>query len=535
MRLCLDLLGCLGLIGPSIAQAADSLLQFSSAEFVLSDSPEPPADSAPWQPQTLPDDWLVSRPGTYGYGWYRVRFELPAEPDQLYAAYMPLLQTVGALYVNGVYAGQSGTFDRPPPGFHPRWSLYEHPPQLFAIRSDLLHAGANTLHLRLWVYKGAAGAASAVTVGAEPLVRAMYERRLFVSFTDLQIIIIMSVSFGLFMLLLWLRRPHESMYAYFGMTALVIPIWIAGKYVIADPPVPNPYWGVIVRAGLDGYSVLTCLFALRYGGWHVPRLERGLWVYMGISVFVNYLFFSGSDGWITEHWWLLAFVLAATYVTILGAVAWQRRTTEAIFLAAAASVQLAVAVSENLLPYPIDLPRYMPYSYLPMFIVIGWILIDRFVKALNESEALNTELEQRVAQKSAELQENYRRMQEMERQQAIVEERHRIMSDIHDGIGAHLISTLSQVEHGQFSKEEVAAALRECIGDLRLTIDSLEPTDDDLLAVLGNLRYRLEPRLEEVRDRARLASAGRAQADLVSIRRTSCTSCASCRRASPTS
>jgi glucose-6-phosphate-specific signal transduction histidine kinase len=32
---------------------------------------------------------------------------------------------------------------------------------------------------------------------------------------------------------------------------------------------------------------------------------------------------------------------------------------------------------------------------------------------------------------------------------------------------------------------------------LRLTIDSLEPTDDDLLALLGNLRYRLEPRLKK--------------------------------------
>ena len=497
LAVCFDLLGCLGLIAPSSAQAAEPLLQLTSADFVLSDSSEPPPDSAPWQPQTLPDDWRVSRPATYGYGWYRLRFDLPAGADQLFAAYMPVLQTVGALYVNGVDVGQSGTFDRPPPGFHPRWSLYEHPPQLFSIRPDLLHAGANTLHLRLWVYKGARGTATAVTVGAEPLVRAMYERRLFVTLTGLQMIVFFGIGFGLFMLLLWLRRPHESMYGYFGLTALVFPIWIAGKYIIAEPPIPNPYWAVIVRAGLDGYSVLMCFFALRYGGWHMPRLERSLLLYVAISVFLNYRLFSGGDGWITQHWWLLTFVTAATYVTIFWAIAWQRRTPETICLAAASSLKLAVAINENLLPYPVDLPRYMPYSYLPMFIVIGWILVDRFVKALNESEALNTELEKRVAQKHAELQENYRRMQEMERQQAIVEERQRIMSDMHDGIGAHLISTLSQVEHGKLSPEEVAAALRECIEDLRLTIDSLEPTDDDLLAVLGNLRYRLEPRLKK--------------------------------------
>jgi len=85
----------------------------------------------------------------------------------------------------------------------------------------------------------------------------------------------------------------------------------------------------------------------------------------------------------------------------------------------------------------------------------------------------------------------------MERQQAIVEERSRIMRDMHDGIGAQLISVLSLVEHGELSATEVAAALRECLDDLRLTIDSLEPTEHDLLPVMGNLRYRLDGRLRK--------------------------------------
>lgn len=477
VALAICLFGFLGLFARSSVQAANPVLQLTSAEFVLSDAPEPPPDSAPWQPQMLLDDWRASRAGTHGYGWYRLRFELAAVPDQLFAVHMPVLQTVGALYVNGVEVGRSGTFGQAPPGFQPRWSLYPYPPQPFTIRPDLLHAGPNTLHLRLWVYQGVRGTASPITVGPEHEVHALYERRLFVSRTGLEVIVLFGVGFGVFMLLLWRRRPHESMYGYFAVTALLFPIWIAGKYVITEPPIPSPYWPVIVRASLDGYGVLMCFFALRYGGWRMPRLERGLLLFVPISAFVNYLNYSGSDGWITQHWWLLTFVTAATCVAILGAIAWQRTTTEAIGLAAAASVQLAVAVNENLLPYPLDLPRYMPYSCLPMFVVIGWILIDRFVNALNESEKL-------------------RRVQRLERQQAIVEERHRIMSDMHDGIGAHLISALSQVEHGQLSSAEVASALRECIEDLRLTIDSLEPTDDDLLAVLANLRYRLEPRLK---------------------------------------
>jgi signal transduction histidine kinase len=88
-------------------------------------------------------------------------------------------------------------------------------------------------------------------------------------------------------------------------------------------------------------------------------------------------------------------------------------------------------------------------------------------------------------------------MHELEGQRAVAAERQRIMSDMHDGVGGQLISTLSLVEQGELSQAEVAAALRECLDDLRLTIDSLEPTEHDLLPVLGNLRYRLDERLKK--------------------------------------
>jgi signal transduction histidine kinase len=132
---------------------------------------------------------------------------------------------------------------------------------------------------------------------------------------------------------------------------------------------------------------------------------------------------------------------------------------------------------------------------VPLLAVMAWIVTRRFVRSIDESERLNRELEDRVATKHAELERQHARTRELEREQAVVQERARLMSDMHDGIGAQLISTLSLVEHGEASKYQVAAALRECIDDLRLAIDSLEPTDGELAPVLGGLRYRLEPRL----------------------------------------
>jgi signal transduction histidine kinase len=48
---------------------------------------------------------------------------------------------------------------------------------------------------------------------------------------------------------------------------------------------------------------------------------------------------------------------------------------------------------------------------------------------------------------------------------------------------------------GDLDKAGVARVLRESIDDLKLTIDSLEPMGDDLLTLLGTLRYRLGNRL----------------------------------------
>jgi len=52
------------------------------------------------------------------------------------------------------------------------------------------------------------------------------------------------------------------------------------------------------------------------------------------------------------------------------------------------------------------------------------------------------------------------------------------------------------VEHGQTDEADVAQVLKDCIDDLKLAIDSMEPVDADLLLLLATLRYRLGPRLE---------------------------------------
>lgn len=83
-----------------------------------------------------------------------------------------------------------------------------------------------------------------------------------------------------------------------------------------------------------------------------------------------------------------------------------------------------------------------------------------------------------------------------ERENALLLERQRLMHDMHDGLGSVLLSTLAAIEQRHMPQEAVAEALRSCVEDLRLVIDSLEPMEHDLVTLLATIRYRLGQRLD---------------------------------------
>jgi len=473
---------------PAWTQASGLILQ--SAEFVLDDGTRPPGEAAPWRAQSLPDNWNLSRPQVGGFGWYRMRFELPRPADGIYALYIRKLSMNAGFYLNGNYIGDGGRFTEP---VARHWNR----PQFFTIPPRELVAGRNTLHVRLWAYPHSRGGLGPIEIGPEVQLRPKYERLLFVQTILPQLCNIVVAALGLFAFALWVRRRTEPTYVYFFVFSL---LWAfrSTHMFVRDIPVSTFVWDIWVQSSFGWCALLFITLAMRYSSLKWPRFEKFLIAYAALGPVLMYVAGPEHLHRVANNWSFVIVPVAMVFEGFLIRAAWRDKKPVSALLATVWGLMILASVHDGLVHrdrLAFESFYFVSYVMILLSVVMGWILINRFVQALNDSEKLNQELELRVAQKHAELNENFARLQRMEREHAIADERARIMSEMHDGLGSQLIGTLDLVEQSHSSKSEIAGELRECLDSLRITIDSLEPTDHDLLAVLANLRYRLESRL----------------------------------------
>ncbi|HYW88369.1 MAG TPA: ATP-binding protein, partial [Chloroflexota bacterium] len=393
---------------PRSAQSEDAVQTFRSADFVLSDAAQPPPDSASWTPQALPDAWTDSRPTvSQTSGWYRLRFVLPGQPERPYAVFIPKVKPVAEVFVNETLIGRSGRLDPRP---------YNVDPQYFVVPPSALRAGQNVVSVHV-LGRGAHGL-STVTAGEDLTVRAQYESRYFWQVTGVQFCSISAAIWGFFALLLWLRRRADRMFLYWGLSALcwTFYAWSGFGHV---RPLPQPWLGAAFALFALGKLYMMVLFAVCYGRIASPRVERGIWLAFALSLgLVWCTVFDLFD----FDWNYIVIPATLAYVGVLGGVAWRRPSWENVLLVLAASVHLVDGFYEYVLPHPFGHLALDYYDFLPLNLVLVWIMIDRFTRALEESRRLNVELEGRVAQKHAELQQNFAQMREMERHQRIAAE-----------------------------------------------------------------------------------------------------------------
>ncbi len=75
-------------------------------------------------------------------------------------------------------------------------------------------------------------------------------------------------------------------------------------------------------------------------------------------------------------------------------------------------------------------------------------------------------------------------------------ERQRILRDMHDGVGSQLMGLLVRARSGRLEGHQLVHGLETSLDDLRLVVDSLDPSERSLEIALGELRLRTQVHCE---------------------------------------
>jgi signal transduction histidine kinase len=465
---------------------------FERAEFVKVKSQALPID-AEWKDTALPDSWRKNGRTSDGYGWYRLAFRLSAATiaapqTNAKALYIPRITNNIEVFLNGSPIGLSG---RVGDDFEETWNRA----QYFLLPASLLRQGDNTLTIRLYPDGYARAGVGSVHIGDARVLKDIYQRRYFLQVSVPQLITGVLAVMAAYSFTIWLRRRSETLYLLFGWMAIVGIVRLAHHYMREMPA----WLGFLQVPAIMWLGVLQTCLAFYYAGRPMPRVERTM--YITAAVVTILLFIAAMFGHMDIGVLIVYAGMAALTPVLLGLGVYQLSRSPSvanIFMIVAMTANAAFGIHDflnfrELLGY--DRLYLLPMGHPLILLAVAALLAQRFVGTIDSYETLNAELSSRVRQREQELAESYERERTIAQARAMAEERQRLMRDMHDGIGSHLMSTLALSRMGSLSNAQMSEALADCIDELKITIDSLEPVERDLLVVLGNLRYRLEPRL----------------------------------------
>jgi signal transduction histidine kinase len=268
----------------------------------------------------------------------------------------------------------------------------------------------------------------------------------------------------------------------FRNTVIIIPVCFIIWYSLANP-LNNDH---LVRWAVT--AVFTNILLQGYGWYY---LKHGMRLKNLQSKARFYALLHSFDGiaWGLLSWLVIGtetenatIIIIALFAGILGAGLATLSAIPILFIAFTLPHTLAITITLWLSDDP---------SYQSMAIIAVLYFISLTGQVINSSKIIKSSIINKI-----ELEKSNHRLRKIERLQTLQQERQRLMQEMHDGLGSTLLSALRVVEKGNMPSHEVAQVLKECIDDLKLAIDSIEPVDEDLLLLLATLRFRIGTRLE---------------------------------------
>ncbi len=457
----------------------------------------------------LPDEWALSRPGFAGSLWYRTEFTPPASLPRgdVLALYIEHVCSTLEVYLNGNLLHTSGANPASagvvPSAFTtPAGTRSIHDcnhPQLVTLPTALLTSSGNLLDIKVSGHALAtsgsrqrAGGLSALQVAPQSELAARYSMQTTLQIAAPQALSATLVLMGGFMFVLGFINRRESHLAYFG--ALCVG-WagVATRMWLRTVPTSHASSEFFVCALLGFIAWAAVQFLLRYSGTRWRWADVGLPLQCAMLTLSLALAGPGRLNAVATVWYVvLALEVAAASLWYLKS---QRGTRSfwvmgGLISAATVAALIEAAVQWGRAP---SFAAQVAELVAPVVVVlVGLRLVQQHGRALQHAEEGKAVLEQRVREATAEIERNFRQMAELRVEQVTERERKRIAADLHDDLGAKLLTIVHTSE-----SERISTLAREALEEMRLSVRGLTGKAVRLADALGDWRAEVISRLAQ--------------------------------------
>ena len=477
-----------------------------TAQFAEGDGstfPPPPAAPARLPTVKLPDEWAESRPGFQGTLWYRI--ELPEEvqqtaaPGELLALSIERVCGSVEVYLNGQLVAGDGRLRESGPVTH----LCNHP-QLVSLPAALWNPLRNRIDIKVFGHRLAevgsarrAGGLSTLVLGPQALLATRHARQsaLAVGFTQGASATLLLM--GGFMFVLGYANRRESRLAYFGAFCLGLALFDARLW-LRDLALLQRVSEVLLLALLGFITWAAVQFLLRCRGTRLRAADVGLPAQC-LLVVLTLLATPVAYLHALALLWTGIFALeigAAGALLLRQPGPAETRWTAGLLLAGMSLAVSAGTLGSSAVPGP----GWVAEAALPLVVIfVGLRLVMLHGRARREAEASRAlleeskiQLEQRVHEATLEIERNMRAMADLKIEQVAERERKRIAADLHDDLGAKLLTIVHTSE-----SDRISTLAREALEEMRLSVRGLTGRKMRLADAMGDWRAETVSRLAQ--------------------------------------
>ena len=438
---------------------------------VESDGERFPAD-APAVPVLLPDRWEDSRPGYSGSVWYRtiVALGAGASAEQIYALYVQRACSNLQVRLNGFLVFSGGRMIEPVTRNCNR-------PQFVTLPTALLRQGENVLDLRLHGYaldrvgsvETAAGL-SRIEFGNQSALRRSHAAHYFWAVTWGDATSLLLIGIGCVLLAVGWLNKREVYFAYLGWLCLG---WVAASMAAMARELPwaNDATEFMLTSAWAVLLALAVQFFLSFAGLRSRVIEVLIavqWVLLPLSLLLvgpANLFVAG------RVWYVVLGVEIVAVMAIYLSAARRQRPQDLLLMSvvvagAAFALVLELAVQwRGMDPPALSVGRL----FLPLaFAAVGARLLLMFARALRDTEDDRNRVVGQLHRLTAEMQTRVEQLTAQRVGQFTELERKRIAADLHDDLGAKLLTIVHTVDSSRLPQ-----LAREALEEMRLSVRGL--------------------------------------------------------------